>query len=1120
MRRLCTLALAGTALSLSACMTDPVGPATAIPETAVVQEDRLAGGFADPPDQARPRVWWHWMNGNITQDGIAKDLAWMERVGIGGFHNFDAALGGSEVVEHRLAYMTDEWKDAFRFTASEAARLGLELGIATSPGFSVTGGPWVPAEDGLKKLVWGETRLEGGASFTGRINRAPTVTGPYQAMRAGPSALAPAESQSSQLPAASDQIAVIAVPVIDSLLPMPRFTLADGTALDTAPLLDDDLDSGWRLPLSPDLSGELHISYPEAVTVRTLDLAIPGLIRPFRAPPIVLMLEMRGPDGWQLVNEIELTNVPNTLAFAPVTAREFRLRIIANPAIAPMPTVVEAPGAVALDVFGSGDLSAISINQLALSSSHRLDRAQAKAGFSGVNNYYDIMSGDRTPASLSLGQVIDLSDRVAPDGTLDWTPPAGNDWVVLDFGWSLVGTTNHPAPPEATGLEVDKFDPAAVRRYMETYLGMYRDTVGDELMGDRGLRALVTDSIESGFANWTPQMEAEFAARRGYALRPWLPALTGMVINSEAETERFLFDWRETLAELLTDHHYGTVADVAHENGLIVYGEALESNRPLLGDDLSMRRHADIPMAAFWTYPRGGPMRSTLVGDMRGAASTAHVYGQTFVAAESMTSTNAPWAFAPRDLRRIIDLAFVHGINRPVIHTSVHQPLDSFQPGITLAIFGQHFNRHETWAEMAEPWVTYMARTAWMLQQGEYVADIAWFRGEEAPLTAQFAASVPPGLPSRFGYDFVNADMLHDAFRVEDGMLVAQGGTRYRVLFLGPDARHMTLPTLQRISDLVGQGATLVGRKPEGSPSLADDAAAFTALADTLWRHERVIDSNDPEAVLARLGVVADFAATGAPGSDVQFLHRKSANSHIYFMTNRLRRAEDLELRLRVTGMVPEFWDAMTGTARPLTYRTEGQHTVVSLSLAAEGSGFVVFREATTATSAQHPVSPPAIVQSLAGQEWQVRFQPGRGAPEGPLVLDNLRALDSFEDTGIRYFSGTSTYTTELDLPVPALGKRLWLDLGQVGDVAQVWLNGEYAGTSWFAPDRVDITAQARPGANRLEIRVANLWVNRLIGDAQPGTRPITATTAPTYRPDAPLRPSGLIGPVTLMAGE
>ena len=1106
------------ALALAGCATTAeVAPAS----LSVAASDPLAEGFYSPPGAARPRVWWHWMNGNITREGIARDLAWMARVGIGGFHNFDANLSTPQIVDNRLVYMTPEWRDAFRFAASEAARLDLEMAIAASPGWSETGGPWVAPADGMKKLVWGETRLAGGQRFRGVINRAPDETGPFLTMaEADPLAMALESEQQREMPVQAGRVAVLAVPLGGPRLPQPRFTSAGSDTVDAAALADTDFASGATMLLDAQLSGAMLVTYPRAVTVRNLRLAIPGMVRPFRSSPVRALLEAKVDGAWVKVADLPITSVPGTHAFAPVTAREFRLRVEENPNVAPPTEMDGAPGAVPVDIFAIGDLSSIRVTDFRLSGEHLVGRAEDKAGFGAVMDFYAITSGDTAPTGLQLGEVIDISDRVAADGTLDWTAPAGNDWLVLDMGWSLTGKTNHPAPPEATGLEVDKFDPAAVRRYVEHYLGMYRETVGDDLFGQRGLTALLTDSIEVGFANWTPAMEAEFAERRGYTLRPWLPALAGLVIGSEADTEKFLFDYRQTLAELVSDYHYGTVAEVAHEQGLIVYGEALEDKRPLLGDDLSMRRHADVPMAALWAFPRGGQVRTTFLGDMKGAASTAHVYGQQFVAAESMTAANSPWAFAPRDLRRFIDLEFAYGINRPVIHTSVHVPVEDRQPGLSLMIFGQYFNRNETWAEMAGPWVDYMSRTAYVLQQGEYQADIAYFRGEEAPLTAQFAAAVPAGLPTRYGYDFINAEMLADAFSVDGGALVSQGGTRYRVLALGPDARQMTLPTLRRIAALVEAGATVVGRKPVATPSLADDAAAFAALADQLWSHPRVIDSSDAEAALAQMGVGADFSFSGGgQGAEILFLHRLLDDGHAYFLTNRQNRVENVTARFRVTGLRPEWWDAVTGTTRPLSFSVDGQHTVVPLNLGPEESGFVVFREATDAASANHAHTRWSTHASLNAQPWQVQFQPGRGAPAG-ITMEQLRPLESFAEPGIRYFSGVTTYTTEQVLPDFGNGSQVWLDLGQVGDVAEVWVNGQFAGTSWWAPDRVNISSFVRIGSNQIEVRVANIWQNRLIGDAQPGAEPVAFVAAPTYLPNAPLRPSGLIGPVRVLVEE
>jgi len=1083
--------------------------------------DDLADGFRDPPQSARPRVWWHWLNGNVTKDGIDKDLDWMARMGIGGVQNFDANLQTPQIVPERLVYMTEGWKDAFRHAVRTADAKGLEFAIAASPGWSETGGPWVKPQDAMKKLVWSETTLRGGRRLDGPLPLPPSTTGPFQnAKFADPLA---GGADGAPLPAFYGDARVLAYPVATGVLPRPRITQGDGTTLDTAPLLDDDLETVVQVAKGDAAHpGALVVDYGRPVALRSASLFVPHARPPFGDPAYRPTLEAETAQGWRAIGRFALTEVPSTIGFAPVTARRFRLVLSPNDAARSPGLGDGAPGAVQVDVFARPDSPTLGIGDFRLSAEARIDQYEAKAGYA-VAPDYDRMSDGTAPEERAVdpARVVDLTGRLRADSTLDWTAPKGADWRIVRLGYSLTGKTNHPATPEATGFEVDKYDAAAVRRYLETYLAMYRDTVGAEWIGRKGIRALLTDSIEVGTSNWTPRMIEEFTARRGYDPVPFLPALTGAVIGSAARSDAFLHDYRLTLAELLADAHYGTVARVAHEHGLTVYGEALENGRPVLGDDLAMRAHADVPMAALWTYNRGGAPRPTLLGDMKGAASVAHIYGQNLVAAESMTSAFAPWAFAPSDLKRVIDLEFASGVNRPVIHTSVHQPVDDKVPGLSLMIFGQYFNRHENWAELARPWVDYMARTGFLLQQGRDHADLAYFYGEDQPITALFEHGVPADLPTRYAYDFVNADILARRTRVEDGALVA-GEARYRALYLGESSRVMSLATLRRIAALVEAGATVIGTAPERAPGLQDDPAAFKALAERLWSGAplgkgRVIAGRDPEAALAELGLAPDFRiASGAADSDYRFVHRKLADGDVYFLTNRTDKAARIEARFRVTGKQPEIWRAIDGSAQPAAYRIEGGETVVPLDVGGEDAFFVVFRKPAAASSAEVPTKELRPVATLA-EPWTVIFQPSRGAP-ARIEMPRLAPLDRNADPGVRYFSGIATYTTRFALPKgTAAGSPLWLDLGKVGDLAEVRVNGQIAGTTWFPPYRIDIGKLVKAGDNSLEIRVANLWVNRLIGDQQPGAAKITFTAAPTYRPDAPLRPSGLIGPVTLM---
>lgn len=1099
-------------------------PATLLPAIAApAWADDLANGFANPPQGARPRVWWHWLNGNITKEGIRKDIEWMSRSGLGGLQNFDAEMMTPPLVDKRLAYMDDGWKDAFSFAVRLAEQENLEFGIAASPGWSETGGPWVSAQDGMKKLTWSETVVDGGMPVELKLAPAPRTSGPFQDLFVLPDIMGHVPD-AKKLPQAGGDIAAYAWPVEAGPGDLPAIRLG-GRALDAGRLAR--AGSGDVVEIAPPAAGEaivIALEYPSPRTVRSATIFTPGAGTIFEGPAYQSVLEASA-DGqaWRMVADLPLSLVPATAGFAPVTAAHFRVVIKASPP-AVNPGFMPVPGADTGPFAAMAKPKNLRLGQLALSAEPKVNGFEAKAGFSTVADYHALdAAADPREAGTAPSRIVDLTGKLAADGTLRWTPPKGK-WKILRLGWSLTGIENHPATAEATGLEVDKYDSGAVRRYLHTYLSNYESAVGKDAMGARGVRALVTDSTEVGASNWTPRMLEQFRRLRGYDARPWLPALAGLVIGDRARTDAFLYDYRRTLAELAASEHYGTVAAVARERGMKVYGEALESARVALGDDMAMRRHADIPMAAMWTYrPDLGP-NPTAIADMRGAASVAHVYGQNLVAAESMTSAMAPWAFAPADLRPMIDTEFANGVNLPVIHTSVHQPLgDDRKPGLSLAIFGQYFNRNETWAGMARPWVDYMARSAWLLQQGRFYADVAYFYGEEAPLVTLYKAGQPADAPRRHAYDFVNADALAEALSVKDGDLVAKGGARYRVLYLGGSSRRMTLATLRRLYALATQGATIVGQAPVGSPALGDDPQRFAALVKRMWGGKatravgkgRVVDSRDVEAVLATLGQAPDVEYAGSGGTSLSFVHRRLDDGDLYFIVNRTAAPVSTEALFNVHGKAAEFWHADSGRSEPAGYRMQGGRTAVPLALGAGESVFVVFRKAAASPSAAPAAKPVWTQAAVLDAGWQVDFD-GLGAP-APIADGAPGSLADSADPQVKYFSGTSIWRRRFDLPAGAApGTPMRLDLGRVGDVAEVIVNGRSAGIAWKQPFEVDIGELVVAGANTVEVRVANLWVNRLIGDAQPGARKVTFTAAPTYTADAPLRPAGLVGPVTL----
>ena len=1099
-----------------------LGPLT---HASAQEADALSDGFGNPPASSRPRVWWHWMNGNVTEEGIAKDLAWMDRVGIGGMTNFDASLNTPQIVDRRLVYMDPEWKEAFRFAARTAQDKGLELTIASSPGWSETGGPWVQPENAMKKVVWSATDLVGGHPFRGKLTAPPAATGPFQ-----DASLAADEvvgRSAPEAPARYSDSLVLAY-LLDGPGPLaPVSVTVDGhDPLAVAGLIDGRYAESQAAQGAKGEPIYVQVELDRPHPVRSASLALKDAFGLFTGSPYSAWLQVPdGAGGYKTLREFPVDQTTQaTISFPAVTAKSFRILFRPKQAY-DAAGLGGVPGAIQESLFAPSETSAVQISELRLYEQPRVDQFEVKAGFGVVGDYYALEGGQDDAAGIDPAQVIDLTGRMRADGSLDWTPPPGR-WRVLRMGWSLEGKTNHPATQEATGLEVDKYDPAAVRQYIEHYLDMYEGVTGPDLFGGQGLRSLLTDSIEVGPSNWTGNILAEFQQRRDYDPRPWLPALTGVIIGDRGRTDAFLYDFRRTLGDLIADYHYGTIAKVAHERGLKLYGEALESGRPVLGDDMAMRRSTDYPMAALWSFDLSKGPRMTLLGDMKGAASIAHIYGQNIAAAESMTSAYSPWAFAPADLQPIIDLEFAYGINRPVVHTSVHSPSDTRLPGLSLMIFGQYFNRHESWAEEARPWVDYMSRSAYLLQQGRYHADVAYFYGEDAPMTVLYENGPPKDVPRRFAYDLVGYDALASELGVDaQGLLTTKSGMRYRLLQLGGTSEEMTLPALRKIAALVERGATVLGDKPAGSPSLADDKAAFVVLADRLWSGAaitrygkgQVIVGHDADATLMAAGRAADFAADGAIAQDAMlFLHRQLDQGDLYFVTNRTDRSGVTNLRFGVTGYAPELWDAVTGLHHPVSYRVHGGQTVVPLDLVAYGSAFVVFRGPAAPPSRSVPAP---VVNTLGsfGNDWSLSFLKGPARPE-PQTDVSLGDWSKSSNARLRYFSGTASYRRVIDIPPSALanGKTLKLDLGRVGDVAHVFVNGKDAGIVWKAPYAVDVTKFARAGKNEIEIQVTNLWVNRLIGDKQPAATPVTFTAAPTYHPDAPLRSSGLIGPVVL----
>jgi hypothetical protein len=1100
--------------------------------------DPLKNGFENPPASARPRVWWHWMNGNITKEGIKLDLEWMHRVGVAGFQNFDAAWDTPQVVPHRLAYMSPEWKDAFKYATTLADQLGMEEAIAGSPGWSESGGPWVPASQGMKKYVWSETLVEGGKPFTGKLAAPPSSTGEFQGMKTHDYKGLPPDSR--DIPQFYTDSAVVAYRRAAIDVPVESLNVKitySGGSPDLRMLSDGELQKTTGLPIpSPGGIAWIQYEFPKPQSIRAITYMIkdpediPTAVYGIGPPEKTLETS---DDGISFRPIVQLAGGPywaplHTISFPAVTAKYFRVTFKRVPPPAPPSWITNQDPADVRKQAGPAPTE-YQIAELVLHPGARVNRFEEKAAFVTDNDMY----GYATPSVaaddvVAKSDIVDLTSKMHPDGTLDWTPPAG-DWVVLRFGYSLMGITNHPASKEATGLEVDKLDRRYVKNYFEHYLDSYKDTVGADFMGKRGIRYVVNDSWEAGSQNWTDNMIAQFKRLRGYDPVPWMPVLTGQVVGSAEASDRFLWDFRKTIADLVASEHYGQLEATLHSRGMGHYGESHEGGRALIADGMEMKKLDEVPMGALWTQtPKVNNRQFVYEADDRESASVAHIYGQNLAAAESMTTcdTSAAWAWSPATLKPTADQEFLNGINRIVIHESAHQPLVGKAPGMTLGPCGQWFNRNETWAEQAGPWINYLSRNSYLLQQGHFSADVIYFYGEDSNLTAIFANKAPD-IPEGYEFDYVNADGLIHVLNVSDGRITTESGMSYRVLGLDPYSEHMSLPVLRAIYKLVKDGAVVAGPKPIDDPSLADDQAEFHKLNDDLFgdgtgAHKvgkgTVYAGESLKDVLQALRVHPDFDYT-APESDarVLFVHRNLTDGDIYFVDNRKDRSEQVDASFRVTGKYPELWHADTGKTEPASFKIVDGRTTVPITLEPWGSVFVVFRKATAKKSGTLPEVTETLLATVDGS-WNLSFQPDRGAPPS-ITLDKLSSWTDNSDTGVKYFSGTGTYTKTVSAPAEWFkkGAHVWLDLGDVKNLAEVAVNGKSLGQVWHTPFRVDATTALKPGANEVIIKVTNGWVNRLIGDQQPNaTTKYTFADFKPYEANSPLRVSGLLGPVRL----
>ncbi len=745
--------------------------------------------------------------------------------------------------------------------------------------------------------------------------------------------------------------------------------------------------------------------------------------------------------------------------------------------------------------------------------------------------------GQPNEQDARTGDVIDLSGKLASDGTLRWLVPAGR-WQVLHFAYTIGDHSSVSTSSDGwKGYALDVLDRAA--------LGRYWDAVVEPLIRDAGplagktLKYLHTDSWEVEPLNWTPKLRERFLKYRGYEMLPWMPVLAGRIINTREESNRFLNDFRKTLGDLAVDEHFLPFLERAHKHGLQIHPESGGPHAVPIDAQRCLGQN-DMPMSEFWAWSwrhRVGDQNRFFV---KQPASAAHTYGHRLVAAEGFTTIGPHWQETIWDnLKPAFDKALCEGLNLLFWHAFVCSPDEMGMPGQQY-FAGTHFNPNTTWWASSGPFINYINRCQFMLQQGRFVADACYYYGDHVPNFAQLKSSDPARISPGYDYDVITEEALLTRAAVRDGRIVLPDGMSYRVLVL-PDRTMISQPVLVKLSELVKAGATVAGPKPRLSSTLKNypkSDAAVAKLGERMWgdcdgtsvkEHAfgrgRVVWGWTTRELLLMDGVKPDFEFKGAgAGAMIDYIHRRDQTTDVYFVANRSNRVERLDCSFRVSGKSPELWDTVTGERRYATaYAERDGRTTVPLEFSPCGSWFVVFREASkthpaTTTSNSRTFSTLAEVEA----SWTVRFDPKWGGPASA-QFDRLVSWSDRAEPGIKYYSGTATYTRGFDLPTeqPKVSERLWLDLGNLRELAAIRVNGRNLGVVWTPPFRVDITDVVKPSGNVLEVDIVNFWPNRIVGDATlPVDKRFTQTNIRKLAAETPLMTSGLLGPVRILVSR
>jgi len=1044
--------------------------------------EKLANAFTNPPDTIQTSVYWYWMSDNISKEGVVKDLQAMKREGIN--RAFIGNIGYSSTPYGKVKMFTDEWWDILHTALKTATELNIEIGIFNSPGWSQSGGPWIKPEQAMRYLTSSELNVMGPIKLERKLVQ---PNKDFQDVRV--IAFEAPKDYGNNFADLKPTI-TSSVSLINARYLMDKDTSTKTLISAEKSFITVDFETKKEFTAS---SIVIYPAQEKMTATAEIQVKENGIYRSIK----IFSIDRRNSN----LNVGFIPYGPIAVSIPAITSNNFRL------------------------VFSKSSPT-FAIAEIEISSTPKIENYIEKtlgkmyqAPLPYWKEYQWLPQPEVVEKNLMINakKILDISKFMASDGTIQWNVPAGN-WVIMRMGMTPTRVQNGPASPEGIGLEVDKMSKEHVESHFNSFLGEILKRIPAQ--DRKSWKVTVEDSYEIGGQNWTDGMIEKFKQNYSYDPLPYLLTLEGKVVNSPEMSDRFLWDLRRFIADRVAYDYVAGLREVSHKYGLHTWLENY-GHWGFPGEFLQYGGQSDEIAGEFWSEGELGNIEN------RAASSAGHIYGKIKVSAESCTAGGKAYIRYPEMMKQRLDRFFCEGINNTLLHVYIQQPSDDKIPGIN-ANFGNEFNRHNTWFNYLHLFTNYLKRTDFMLQQGNYVADVAYFIGEDTP---KMTGITEPALPAGYSFDYINAEVIRNRVTVKNGRLYLPDGMNYGLLVL-PKLETMRPELLQKIQDLVSQGATILGPAPKRSPSLQGYPNAdnqVQKLAAELWgnidgkmikSHQygkgMVLSEMDMQSTLNLLNIIPDYISKS--NEPTLFIHRSTKEAEIYFVSNQTDKMISISPEFRINGKQPELWDPVTGTIRLLPeYTQNGFITTVPLKLYGLQSSFIIFRKTAASNGTVMANFPKPTISNIITNPWEVSFDTKMRGPEKPVVFTELIDWTKRQEDNIKYYSGTAVYRNSFKTTLPTKKERIYLNLGDVKVMATVKVNGVDVGGVWTAPWRVDISNVVKSGDNKVEISVVNTWVNRLIGDSKlPLALRKTWTSTILYQPDSPLEPAGLRSPVVL----